>query len=105
MKPLCQFGHNPTGRATTQSIRLLTSPPGVEGGLPYPPERENRQPCQQLRLQVRGRTIYHAYADERFGQHEAVWQQDGYNLMSIIKPTPWTNLRWFERLLSEIILR
>ena len=84
-------------------LRVLVSPSVMERGIPYPPVREVRQPCASRVLTIRRREVYHAYHDERYGQHEAVWQTDGINIMLIVKPTVSTDEAWFSRLLEEMV--
>jgi hypothetical protein len=83
-------------------LRILVSPSDTSEGLQYPPAREERQPCSSRRLSIKGRDVYHAYQDERYGQHEAVWQQDGLNTMLIVKPAVWTDVEWFDNLLEKM---
>jgi hypothetical protein len=84
-------------------MRLLISPSDAAKGLPYPPVREQRQPCSSRVLRVKDHDVHHAYLDERYGQHEAVWQKDGLNIMLIVKPATWTNMAWFDNLLERMI--
>jgi hypothetical protein len=84
-------------------LRVLTSPRHQIGGVPYPPTRELRQPCSARVLRIRGREVHHAYSDENYGQHEAVWQSGHFNIVLIVKPTVRTNLAWFHRLLERMV--
>ena len=84
-------------------IRLLVSRSDAEQGLPYPPAREQRQPSSTRVLNINGLDVYHAYHDERYGQHEAVWQKNGLNMMLIVKPALWTDMTWFDNLLKEMV--
>lgn len=86
-----------------QYMRLLVSPSDITGGIPYPPAREIRQECSSSLLSVNGLEVYHAYYDERYGQHEAVWQKGGRNMMLIVKPMKWTDIEWFIRLLEQMV--
>jgi hypothetical protein len=86
-----------------QYLRVLVSPSNVAGGVPFPPVREVRQKCSDRLLSVNGLEVYHAYSDERYGQHEAVWQKDGRNIMLIVKPTIWTDMEWFTHLLEVMV--
>ena len=84
-------------------MRVLVSPSDMEGGVPYPPVRETRQACTSRVLTIRRQEVYHAYHDERYGQHEAVWQKDGFNIVLIVKPTISTDVTWFGRLLEAMV--
>lgn len=84
-------------------IRLLVSQSDAVQGLPYPPATEKRHPCSTRVLKINGLDVYHAYHDERYGQHEAVWQKNGLNSMLIVKPAVWTDMAWFDNLLNEIV--
>jgi hypothetical protein len=79
-----------------RTIRLLVSPAGAEGGVRYPPVPEG-QPCE-----VREGEVHTAHGDPRYGPHEAVWQQDGLNVMLLAKPAPWTDRFWFDRVLADM---
>jgi hypothetical protein len=84
-------------------IRLLVSPSDTADGLPYPPALEQRHPASSQVLRVNGLDVHHAYHDERYGQHEAVWQKHGHNMMLIVKPAVWTDMNWFNRLLEKMV--
>ncbi len=79
-----------------RTIRILLSRAGAEGGIRFPPSLEG-PPCQ-----VRQGDVHYAYGDARYGPHEAVWQQDGWNVMLLAKPAPWTDRFWFDRLLADL---
>jgi len=79
-----------------RTIRILVSPSGKDGGVRFPPVSEG-QPCT-----VREGDVYYAYGHPRYGPHEAVWQQDGLNVMLLAKPAPWTDHYWFERVLADM---
>jgi hypothetical protein len=80
-----------------RTIRILVSPAGAEGGVRFPPETEG-QPCTVVRL----RDVHYAFGDPRYGPHEAVWQQDGLNVMLLAKPAPFTDRYWFTASLSSL---
>lgn len=84
-------------------VRLLVSPSESPGAIPYPPERELRQPCTSQIIEIGDCRVYHAYYDERYGQHEAVWQKSNHNFMLIIKPTIESNMAWFTEFLKKIV--
>jgi hypothetical protein len=84
-------------------VRILASPRDAAEGLRFPPTLEQRHPCSSRVLSMGGLDVYHAYHDERYGQHEAVWQKDGLNLMLIVKPAVWTNMAWFAGLLERMV--
>jgi hypothetical protein len=84
-------------------MRVLTSPSDAARGLPFPPALEQRHPSSSDVLRVNGLDVYHAYHDERYGQHEAIWQKHGLNIMLIVKPATWTDLTWFSNLLEKIV--
>jgi hypothetical protein len=84
-----------------RTLRLLVSPAGVAHGVPYPPALEG-QPCAAERRELEGREVHHAYADPRYGPHEAVWHAGGLNVMLLAKAAPWTDRFWFGRVLSEM---
>ena len=83
-------------------LRLLASPAGVPEGIPYPPVLD-RQPCASEVLTAGGREVYYAFHEnQEFGPHEAVWQEDGLNVMLLFKPSPHTNRAWFLNLLGRM---
>jgi hypothetical protein len=84
-------------------VRVLASPQDAAEGLPFPPALEQRHPCSSRVLSINGLDVYHAYHDERYGQHEAVWQKNGLNIMLIVKPALWTNAEWFANLLEQMV--
>ena len=84
-------------------IRILASPCEAALGLPFPPALEQRHPCSSRVLSINGKDVYHAYHDERYGQHEAVWQKNGHNIMLIVKPAVWTDTVWFTDLLRKMV--
>jgi hypothetical protein len=84
-------------------MRVLVSPSDAAERLPFPPALEERHPCLSHVLRVNGLDVYHAYHDERYGQHEAVWQKHGLNIMLIVKPAVWTDMTWFSRLLEKMV--
>lgn len=94
------FGHaDDAGR----SARLLLSRVGERGGIPYPPAREERQKCSSEVYSVNGQAVHHAYAHPELGQHELVWQADGWTCMLLVKPGPWTTRAWLRELVAEIV--
>ena len=84
-------------------MRLLSSASDAAYGLPFPPTLEQRHPSSSHVLRVNGLNVYHAYQDERYGQHEAVWQKHGLNIMLIVKPAAWTDMTWFGNLLEQMV--
>ena len=44
-----------------------------------------------------------AFLDERYGQHEGVWEQDGSVIMVICKPTASSTTAWFLDLIDQLI--
>jgi hypothetical protein len=84
-------------------MRVLVSPSTAADGLPFPPALEQRHPCSSRVLSVNGLDVYHAYHDERYGQHEAIWQKHDLNIMLIVKPAVWTDMTWFSRLLERMV--
>ena len=83
--------------------RVLASPAGTPGGIPYPPAPEAQQPCKTRELPVAGVTVHHAWAQDEFGPHEAVWQRAGENIMLLTKPMAHTDMQWFEKLLHDLL--
>lgn len=85
-------------------LRILSSPAGASGGISYPPVLD-RQPCGSKTLTSDGgREVFYAFHEkEKFGPHEAVWQQDGLNIMMVFKPTPRTNRAWFLNLMDGLL--
>jgi hypothetical protein len=81
--------------------RILTWSAGAPGSLTFPPERD-RQPCSIRTYDLGGRPVFHALVEERFGQHEAVWQWGELTLMMMVKAAPWTGLDWFRQFLEEV---
>jgi hypothetical protein len=84
-------------------MRLLSSPADAAHGLPFPPALEKRHPSSSHLLRVNGLDVYHAYQEERYGQHEAVWQTHGLTMMLIVKPAVWTDMTWFGGLLEKMV--
>lgn len=84
-------------------LRLLSSASDAPHGLPFPPALEQRHPSSSHVLRVNGLDVYHAYHDGRYGQHEAVWQKHGLNIMLIVKPAAWTDMNWFGNLLEKMV--
>lgn len=84
-------------------MRLLVSPSDATNGLPFPPALEERHPASSHVMRVNGLDVHHAYQDERYGQHEAVWQKRGLNIMLIVKPAVWTDMTWFSTLLERMV--
>ena len=83
-------------------VRVLASPSAAVGGVPYPPILDE-QTCSTRILKKKGYDIYHAFLDERFGQHDVVWRKDDLHILMMIKPTPWTDIAWLEKLLDEML--
>ncbi|MGB7926342.1 MAG: hypothetical protein WCF57_24085 [Pyrinomonadaceae bacterium] len=84
-------------------LRLLVSEQDAANGLPFPPALEKRHPSSSHLLRVNESDVYHAYHDERYGQHEAVWQKQGLTMMLIVKPAVWTDMAWFINLLNKMV--
>ena len=84
-------------------LRVLASPSTAADGVRYPPVLD-RQPCLSEVLNIGGREVYYAFHEtEKVGPHEAVWQEDGLNVMLLFKPSPDTNRAWFLNLLEQMI--
>jgi hypothetical protein len=83
-------------------IRVLTWPVGAPNAPTFPLEVD-RQPCSTETASLKGREVHYAFLDQRFGQFEAIWQQDETIVMLMVKPAPWTNKDWFLRLLHATL--
>jgi hypothetical protein len=81
-------------------IRVLASPAGVPNGIAHPPSLD-QQPCSTETLHVGGREVHYAFADERWGPHEVVFQDRGQNVMLLVKPAAWSDRAWFLDLLRD----
>src|SRR5262249_33757564 len=61
-------------RSPGHDLRLLVTASNGAGAIRFPPSVDE-QPCWSQLRKVQGRDVYHAYLDDRYGQHEAVWQR------------------------------
>lgn len=84
------------------TLRLLVTRDGKHA-IPFPPEAEP-QPCRKATLTVGGTSVHHAWADERYGPHEAVWAQEGVVRMLLARPRTGASTEWFRRLLEDALL-
>src|SRR5262245_59446653 len=89
-------------RSPGHDLRFLVTPSTGAGAIRFPPSVDE-QPCWSQLRKVRGRDVYHAYLDERYGQHEAVWQRGPLTIMVIVRPAAWTDTAWFLRLLEQVL--
>ncbi len=80
-------------------IRLLMSPT-TDGGITIPPVLSNQE-CKYREYIYNGTTIYHTYLSEDYGMHGAAWTAHNRNIMLFVKPATWTNIKWFESLVSS----
>ena len=80
-------------------VRVLTWPRGAPNAPTYPLEVD-RQPCSTDVLHVRGREVPHAFLDERFGQHEVIFERDDAVVMLMVKPHPGSDREWFTQFLD-----
>jgi hypothetical protein len=83
--------------------RVLASPAGTPGGIPYPPAPDKQQPCKTRALDIGGVAVHHAWAQDDIGPHEAVWQRNGENIMLLTKPMVGTDMAWFEGVLRAML--
>jgi hypothetical protein len=89
-------------RSPRHDLRFLVTPSTGPGGICYPPSVDE-QPCWSQLRKVRDRAVYHAYLDDRYGQHEAVWQRGLLTITLIVRPAAWTDTAWFLRLLEGVL--
>lgn len=88
---------------TARDLRLLVWPSEAPAApLAYPP-RLDRQRCRHQKLTVGEREVFHAYLDERFGPHHAVWRTGNLTFMLLVKPLRWTSSEWFLDLVGEVV--
>jgi hypothetical protein len=83
-------------------LRLLVSPTEHAEGIRVPPVQD-RQPCTTEEFSMDAVTIFHAFVDERYGPHEAVWQREGLNWMLLTKPAHHTDRQWLHALLCDFL--
>jgi hypothetical protein len=89
-------------RSPGHDLRFLVTPSTGAGAIRFPPSVDE-QPCWGQRRRAGGRDVYHAYLDDRYGQHEAVWQRGPLTIMLIVRPAVWTDTAWFLRLLEQVL--
>jgi hypothetical protein len=89
-------------RSPGHDLRFLVTASAGAGAIRFPPSVDE-QPCWSQLRKVRGRDVYHAYLDDRYGQHEAVWQRGPLTIMLIVRPAVWTDTAWFLRLLEQVL--
>jgi hypothetical protein len=81
-------------------IRILIIP---HNGIPYPPILGD-QTCTMQSTQIGDREVHHTYLYDAVGPHEAIWKEQNYNVLLLVKPAKWTSLTWFKQLIAEIRL-
>jgi hypothetical protein len=89
-------------RSPGHDLRFLVTPSTGVGAIHFPPSVDE-QPCWSQLRKVRGHDVYHAYLDDRYGQHEAVWQRGALTVLLIVRPAGWTDTAWFLRLLEQVL--
>jgi hypothetical protein len=89
-------------RSPGHDLRFLVTPISGDGAIHFPPSVDE-QPCWSQLRKLRGRDVYHAYLDDRYGQHEALWQRGTLTIMLIVRPAVWTDTAWFLRLLEQVL--
>jgi hypothetical protein len=83
-------------------LRVLVSPTDQVEGVRVPPVQD-RQLCTTEHFSMDGVTVFHAFIDERYGPHEAVWQREGLNWMLLTKPAHHTDRQWLHALLCDFL--
>jgi len=84
------------------TLRLLATEDRVARPVAWPPEREP-QPGRTETVAVGGVAVHHAWADERYGPHEAVWADAGETLVLLARPRTDANATWFRGLLDATL--
>ena len=70
----------------------------------YPPKPDD-QDCDREKLSIKGLSVHYAYADARYGSHEAVFASADHAYMILVKPRPETDREWFLETLTGLIER
>ena len=70
----------------------------------YPPKPDD-QDCDRETLSIEGLSVHYAYADARYGSHEAVFASADHAYMILVKPRPETDREWFLETLTGLIER
>jgi hypothetical protein len=89
-------------RSPGHDLRFLVTASNGAGAIRFPPSVDE-QPCWSQLRKVQGRDVYHAYLDDRYGQHEAVWQRGPLTILLIVRPAVWTDTAWFLRMLEQVL--
>jgi len=96
---VCESSSDPTAY-----LRILAAPTSSDpSALKFPPVVQNGHPSKTTQHSIRGRQIFHAFVDERYGQHEAVWKHQDTVMMAICKPTASTSSTWFLNLMEKLL--
>ncbi len=82
-------------------LRILVWPDGSPNRMAFPPPLDE-QPAESRVVRLGRRTVHHAFLEQRFGQHAAVWRENAFTYMLLTKPAPWTDTAWVEGLLSGL---
>ena len=70
----------------------------------YPPKPDD-QDCDREELSIKGLSVHYAYADARYGSHEAVFASADHAYILLVKPRPETDREWFLKTLTALINR
>ena len=82
-------------------LRILATSSADLDCIPYPPVMDQHFGSTR-QFKVGMSTIYHAFQDPRYGQHEAVLEHEYSRLVVIAKPGPLTDIEWFEHLVRSL---
>jgi hypothetical protein len=84
-------------------IRFLVTSKNSDYAIQYPPELGD-QACHIARHSLKsGETLYHAWSKtNENGCHSLVFQTKNETVNCIIKPAPWTTIRWAKDLCTNL---
>jgi hypothetical protein len=68
----------------------------------FPPVLDEH-PSQKVELTLAGQPVHLGFVDSRFGQFEAVWSDERWARMCLIKARPKRDRIWSENFLTEIV--
>ncbi|MHC4957690.1 MAG: hypothetical protein ACYTGN_04885 [Planctomycetota bacterium] len=83
------------------SMRVLATARDGPHAIASPPDREP-QPCRTSVREVGSTLVHCAWADDRYGPHEAVWTRRETTFMLLARPRPDRTTAWFAALLDNL---
>ncbi len=85
------------------NIRVVVWSSSENHSIKYPPEPDITQKFEYSVLKIGDKEVYVAYRNKEVGPFEAVWSREDYNYLLITKPEVFTDDKWFQNLLWDVI--